>query len=70
MKPTAARSRVGTSWIAGLGQTRGAQALAQRIGDDARGEEALGAAAQDHGVARLEAKRRRRRPSRSAGSRR
>ena len=54
----------------GLGQARGDHGLAQRIGDDERGEKALGAAAQDRGVARLQAKRRRRRPSRSAATRR
>ena len=70
ISPTAARSRVGTSWIASSGKLGGAQALDQRRMDRARGAEALRAAAQDHGIAGLEAEHGRHPPSRSGGSRR
>ena len=57
MAPTAARSRVGTSRIASRRQARLLQALAHRLRDGARGAEALRAAAQDRGIAGLEAER-------------
>ena len=54
--PTAARSRVGTSWIAVPGRPA---ASAPRPGSDGspRRAEGVGAAAQDRGIARLEAER-------------
>ena len=52
-----------------LGQARGAQARDQRRMDRARRTEAFRAAAQDHGIAGLEAEHGRRPPSRSGGFR-
>ena len=57
ISPTAARSRVGTSWIASSGKSGFAQARSQCGMDRARGAEGFRAAAQDRGVAGLEAKR-------------
>ena len=57
MRPTAARSRVGTSWIASSGRPASRKPVRQGGVDRARRAEALGAAAQDRRVARLEAER-------------
>ena len=57
ISPTAARSVVGTSWIASARQARGAQALDEAGVDRARRAHAVRAAAEDHRVARLEAER-------------
>ena len=54
-RPTAARSRVGTSVIASFGQAGFAQSLHQAFMDRAAGTETVGAAAQDHGVAGFQA---------------
>ena len=56
--PTAARSRVGTSWIASAGRPASREAVDDRRVDGAVGALALGAAAQDRGIAGLEAERR------------
>ena len=55
--PTAARSRVGTSWIASAGKPGSASPSTMRGVDGAVGALALGAAAQDRGIAGLEAER-------------
>ena len=55
IRPTAARSRVGTSVIAASGRSGFAQALHQAFMDRAAGAETVGAAAQDHGIAGLQA---------------
>jgi hypothetical protein len=55
ISPTAARSIVGTSWIAALGQAGAPETLDQGRMNFARGMEALGAAAQDRRAAGLEA---------------
>ena len=57
MCPTAARSVVGTIWIGGLRQAGRPQPCDQAGMDRARGMHALGAAAQDRGVAGLQAQR-------------
>ena len=55
--PTAARSRVGTSWIASSGRRGRAQALDHRGVDRPVRAVAVRAAAQDRGIAGLEAQR-------------
>ena len=55
--PTAARSRVGTSWIASAGSPACVEPDHDRVVDGAVGAVALGAAAQDRGIAGLEAER-------------
>ena len=55
--PTAARSVVGTSWIAASGRPAARRPATQAGMDGARGVEALRAAAQDGGVAGLQAER-------------
>ena len=55
--PTAARSRVGTSEIAAAGRPASRRPCDQRGVDGAGGAEAVRAAAQDHGIAGLEAQR-------------
>ena len=55
--PTAVRSRVGTSWMAASGRPADAGPVGQRFADGAAGAQAVGAAAQDRGVARLQAER-------------
>ncbi len=55
--PTAARSRVGTSMIASSGRFTSRKARDDARMDRAAGTEAVGAAAQDHGIAGLQAQR-------------
>ncbi len=55
--PTAARSRVGTSEIAASGRLASRKPLGQRGMDRARRAMAVGAAAQDHGVAGFQGQR-------------
>ena len=57
ISPTAARSVVGTSCTQSSGRPAAGQRAAQQLDDGARGMEAVGAAAQHHDVARLDAKR-------------
>ena len=57
ISPTASRSRIGTSWIASSGKLRDAQPLRQRGMDRARRAMRIRAAAQDRGVAGLQAQR-------------
>ena len=57
MSPTAARSAIGTIWIASLRQAGVLEALDQAGMDRLRGMQRIRAAAQDHGIAGLEAER-------------
>ena len=57
ISPTAARSRVGTSWIAASGRPASRRPCGKRGMDGAARAQAVGAAAQDRGIAGFQAQR-------------
>ena len=57
ISPTAARSRVGTSWIAASGRPASRRPCAERGDDGAARAQTVGAAAQDRGIAGFQAQR-------------